>query len=196
MAVALSGRGPILYRSRRLGEGCHPFDCLKLRTMVWRPRAPGSGITVTDDRRVTAVGRILRATRLDELPQLWQVVTGTMRLVGPRPEDPRYVDLDDPVHREVFMARPGITGLAQLMHVDEATRLDGSEPERHYRTVILPRKLAIDAAYLRARSTRLDLWILASTPLALVGRHPMPPPGLLPPGLLPADPAPGQVVHP
>jgi lipopolysaccharide/colanic/teichoic acid biosynthesis glycosyltransferase len=117
------------------------------------------------------VGGLLRRFRLDELPQLWNVVAGQMRLVGPRPEDPRYVDLDLPLHREVFTARPGITGLTQLVYHDEGRLLDHSEdPDAHYREEILPRKVAIDAAYLRHRSTKLDLWILAHTPLALLGR--------------------------
>ena len=179
--IRLDSPGPVLYPSRRLGQGAVPFDCLKLRSMTWQPHAPGPGLTVGDDRRVTRVGRRLRAWRLDELPQLWQVASGRMRFVGPRPEDPRYADLSDPLHREVFSARPGITGLAQLLHLDEASLLTGDDHDLRYRQDILPRKLAIDAAYLRHRSTRLDLWILASTPLALVGRRPVPPPGLLPP---------------
>jgi lipopolysaccharide/colanic/teichoic acid biosynthesis glycosyltransferase len=102
-----------------------------------------------------------------------------MRLVGPRPEDPAYVDLTDPLHREVFTAKPGITGLAQLLYVDEAAQLDVADPDAHYRREILPAKLRLDAAYLRHRSTRLDLWILARTPMAILGRRPEPPPDLL-----------------
>jgi lipopolysaccharide/colanic/teichoic acid biosynthesis glycosyltransferase len=185
VAIRLAGPGPVLYRSRRIGEGGRPFDCLKLRTMVWQPASPGSGITVAGDRRVTSIGRRLRTWRLDELPQLWQVAAGSMRLVGPRPEDPRFVDLTDPIQREVFTSRPGITGLSQLLHIDEAAQLDESDPDGHYRAVILPRKLVIDAAYLRHRSARLDLWILAATPLAVLGRQPVPPEGLLPAGLIP-----------
>lgn len=179
LAVRLDSRGPVLYAGRRLGEGARPFRCLKLRTMTWRPDAPGAGLTGHADRRVTSVGRFLRRTRLDELPQLWHVARGQMRLVGPRPEDPAYVDLSDPLHREVFTAKPGITGLAQLLYVDEAAQLDVVDPEAYYRREILPAKLRLDAAYLRHRSTRLDLWILARTPMAVLGRRPEPPPGLL-----------------
>ena len=183
IAIKLDSPGPVLYPGRRLGAGAVPFDCLKLRSMTWRPEAPGPGLTVGRDSRVTRVGRLLRSWRLDELPQLWQVASGRMRLVGPRPEDPQFANLADPLHREVFGAKPGITGLTQLFHLDEASLLTGDDHDLRYRQDILPRKLAIDAAYLRNRSTRLDLWILASTPLALVGRRPVPPPGLLPPDL-------------
>lgn len=180
LAVRLDSPGPVFYPSVRLGEGARPFRCRKLRTMTWRPDAPGVGVTSRADARVTRVGRFLRSTRLDELPQLWHVASGRMRLVGPRPEDPRYADLSDPIHREVFGAKPGITGLTQLLYVDEAKELDGPDPELRYRRDILPAKLRLDLAYLRHRSTRLDLWILAATPLAIVGRSPVPPDGLLP----------------
>jgi lipopolysaccharide/colanic/teichoic acid biosynthesis glycosyltransferase len=180
VAIRIDTRGPALYASRRLGEGARPFTCFKLRTMTWRPDDPGLGLTGAADPRVTRVGRILRGTRLDELPQLWHVAAGRMRLVGPRPEDPAYVDLSDPLQREVFTAKPGITGLAQLLHVDESNRLDATDPETHYRREIQPAKLRLDAAYLRHRSTSLDLWILRRTPLAILGRRPVPPPGLLP----------------
>ena len=89
------------------------------------------------------------------------------------------MDLTDPLHREVLSAKPGITGLAQLLYVDEATRLDVADPVAHYRREILPAKLRLDAAYLRNRSMRLDLWILAQTPLAVIGRRPRPPVDLL-----------------
>jgi lipopolysaccharide/colanic/teichoic acid biosynthesis glycosyltransferase len=112
--------------------------------------------------------------RLDELPQLWNVARGEMRLVGPRPEDPAFVDLGEVAHREVFTARPGITGLAQLAFVDEAMWLTGDESERLYRELVQPRKVAVDLAYLRRRGPRLDLWILASTAATVLGRRPDP----------------------
>ncbi len=175
IAIRLDSPGPILFRSTRIGEGGRPFGCLKLRTMHWDPAATGPAISVLDDARLTRVGRRLRRYRLDELPQLWNVAAGKMRLVGPRPESPRFVDLSDPLHRTVFTTRPGMTGLAQLLHADEADRIDRSDPERHYREAILPEKLRIDLAYLRHRSARLDLWILAQTPRPLAGRTIVPP---------------------
>jgi lipopolysaccharide/colanic/teichoic acid biosynthesis glycosyltransferase len=178
VAIRLDSPGPILFRSTRIGEGGRPFACLKLRTMRWDPGVAGSAITVRTDHRLTRIGRRLRRYRLDELPQLWNVAAGEMRLVGPRPESPRFVDLSDPLHREVFTSRPGMTGLAQLLHTDEADRIDRTDPERHYREAILPEKLRFDLAYLRHRSTRLDLWILAQTPRALAGRTIVPPPAI------------------
>jgi lipopolysaccharide/colanic/teichoic acid biosynthesis glycosyltransferase len=131
----------------------------------------GPKVTAGRDPRITRVGGLLRRFRLDELPQLWNVARGEMRLVGPRPEDPRFVDLSRPLHREVFTATPGISGLTQLVFHDEGGLLDDApDPDAHYREKILPHKVALDAAYLRNRSTNLDLWILAHTPLVLLGR--------------------------
>ena len=171
--VKADSPGPALYVAERMGVGGRPFRCLKFRTMRWRPERSGPGITVRDDPRVTRLGNVLRRFRLDELPQLINVARGEMNLIGPRPEDPQYVDFDDPLHRLVFASKPGITGLAQLAFADEA-RLLGSDPdaaERHYRATILPRKVAIDADYLSRRSWRLDLWILGRTVLAVLGRR-------------------------
>lgn len=169
VAVAIETRGPVIYSAARIGEGGRPFTCFKIRTMVNR-QTTRHAITRANDPRVTRVGRVLRKTHLDELPQLWNIARGEMRFVGPRPEDPSYVDMEQPLHRLVFSARPGITGVAQLLHADEAAELVGSDPERAYRDEILPRKLKLDAAYLRRRSARLDLWILAQTPRAVLGR--------------------------
>ena len=144
--------------------------CLKIRTMS--ANSGGSAVTGQEDSRVTRVGRILRRSRLDELPQLWNVARGEMLLVGPRPEDPRFVDLTDPLHHEVFTAMPGITGAAQLAYLDEADMLGSDDPEGRYLQTILPQKLEIDAAYLRRRSFGLDVWIIAQTILAALGRPP------------------------
>jgi lipopolysaccharide/colanic/teichoic acid biosynthesis glycosyltransferase len=171
IAVRLETRGPALFRASRMGPGGHPFECLKLRTMRANRSDQGPGVTSGSDSRITRIGGLLRRFRLDELPQLWNVVRGQMRLVGPRPEDPRYVDFDLPYHSEVFTARPGIAGLTQLVYADEGKLLEGTaDPDAHYRQTILPGKVAIDAAYLRHRSTKLDLWILAQTPRAMLGR--------------------------
>jgi lipopolysaccharide/colanic/teichoic acid biosynthesis glycosyltransferase len=172
VAVRLDSRGPILYRARRLGDGGRAFSCLKLRTMTWQPAAAGLGITVDRDARVTSVGRFLRETRLDELPQLWNVARGEMRLVGPRPEAPEFVDFSNPIHAVVFKSKPGITGVTQLAFADEASLIDPADPERSYRDDVLPRKVALDAMYLRRRSLGLDLWILWSTALAVFGHRP------------------------
>ena len=120
-------------------------------------------ITVADDPRVSALGRAMRRYRIDELPQLLNVVKGEMSLVGPRPEDPSYADMSDPAHRRVFSAKPGITGLAQLAFHDEADRLVGPDAERVYRDLLLPAKLKLDTEYLERQSMLLDLEILIRT---------------------------------
>ena len=166
--MRLSGdRGAFLYRARRVGEGTSIITVLKVRTMT--EGAGGSGLTMSGDPRVTRLGRLLRRYRIDELPQLVNVVRGEMSLVGPRPEDPSFVDLSDPLHRRVFSAKPGITGLAQLAFHDEAERLVGPDAEQRYRDEILPAKLRLDATYLDRRTTLLDLKILLRTIRTVLG---------------------------
>jgi len=166
--IASGDRGPFLYRAPRVGEGGRSIEVLKVRTM--RIGDSGPMVTIRGDTRITSVGQMLRATKLDELPQLWNVLRGDMALVGPRPEDPSYVDLHDPLHRIVFMARPGITGLAQLAYRNEADLLTGSDLDRMYREEILPAKLRLDAEYLANRSVRLDLAIISRTVGAVLRR--------------------------
>ncbi|HEX7490560.1 MAG TPA: sugar transferase [Candidatus Limnocylindrales bacterium] len=170
IAVRIESRGRPIYSARRIGEGGRPFTLFKIRSMVV-DQTPGRLLTTAGDPRVTRIGRALRKTHLDELPQLWNIARGEMRFVGPRPEDPAYVDFKLPLHELVFSARPGVTGLSQLLNADEETRLVDEDPDRFYREQVLPRKLELDAAYLRHRSTRLDLWILVQTPLAVLGRR-------------------------
>jgi lipopolysaccharide/colanic/teichoic acid biosynthesis glycosyltransferase len=168
LAMRLSGdRGPFLHRALRVGERGSRITVLKVRTMA--EGASGPALTVSHDARVTKVGRLIRRCRVDELPQLINVIRGEMSLVGPRPEDPRFVDLSNPLHRRVFMERPGITGLAQLAFHDEAELLDGPDAEHRYREVILPAKLRLDQDYLDHRSLLMDARILARTALSVVG---------------------------
>jgi lipopolysaccharide/colanic/teichoic acid biosynthesis glycosyltransferase len=185
IAVRLTSRGPAFHRAERFGPS-GKFRLHKLRTMERDAAARGPGITAAGDSRVTRLGRFLRRTKLDELPQLWDVVRGEMALVGPRPEDPRYVDLSDPLHREVFAVRPGITGPTALEYRDEETllaaaaldaaRADGrtaatdDDLDRAYRETILPAKLAMDAEYIRSRSAGGDLAILGRTIGHVLGR--------------------------
>ncbi len=169
VAMRFSGdRGPVIHRARRIGEGGRMITVLKIRTMV--VSTDGPRLTGPDDPRVTRVGRILRRYRIDELPQLMNVVRGEMSLVGPRPEDPAFVDMNDPLHRRVFSAKPGITGLAQLRFHGEAELLLGTDPEQRYRDEILPAKLRLDAEYLDRRTTWLDIQILLRTVGAVFGR--------------------------
>ncbi len=178
IAVRLTSRGPAFYCATRVRPG-GTFTLYKLRSMRVGADTAGPGITAGGDPRVTRLGRALRRAKLDELPQLWNVVRGDMALVGPRPEDPRYVDLADPLHARVFGALPGITGPTALAYRDEETILGhaareiarsrgGDEPineevDRAYREIVLPAKLAMDAEYLATRSTRTDLAVLGMT---------------------------------
>jgi len=159
-AVRLTSRGPAFHRATRVGRDGRPFTMLKLRTMRV---GPGAGVATRDDPRVTALGRVLRRARLDELPQLLNVVRGEMSLVGPRPEDPRFVALYSEEQRAVLALRPGITGAAQLVFRDEAALLDPADPDGSYIRAVLPRKLAIDLEYARGRSLAGDLRIMGMT---------------------------------
>ncbi|TMC58777.1 MAG: sugar transferase [Chloroflexi bacterium] len=159
-AVRLTSRGPAFHRATRVGRDGRPFTMLKLRTMR---AGPGAAITTRDDPRMTALGRALRRARLDELPQLFNVVRGEMSLVGPRPEDPRFVALYSEEQRAVLALRPGITGAAQLVFRDEAALLDPADPDGSYIRAVLPRKLAIDLEYARGRSLAGDLRIMGMT---------------------------------
>lgn len=163
VAVRLGSPGPALYRAERVGRGGRRFRMLKFRTMRVGADS-GSGITTRDDDRVTGLGRFLRAFRIDEWPQLWNVLVGDMSLVGPRPETPRFVALDDPLWQEVLSIRPGITGLAQLDFADhEQDLLGDDDPERDYRERVQPAKLAMDARYVRTRSLGGDVVLLVRT---------------------------------
>jgi len=160
LAVRLTSPGPALHRAVRAGRGGEPFTLYKLRTMRVEP---GPAISGARDPRVTRLGRALRSSRLDELPNLWNVMAGDMSLVGPRPEDPRYVERYTPEQRAVLSVRPGLTGPAQLRFRDEAVLLDPEDPEGSYVRDVLPEKLAIDLEYVRHRTLRGDLAILLRT---------------------------------
>lgn len=162
--------GPIVYRATRVGLGGRPIVIHKLRTMRDDAGRDRSVITSASDPRVTRVGSWLRRRRLDEVPQLWDVARGRMGLVGPRPEDPSFVDLDDPRWQAVLTIRPGLTGEAQLAFHDEASLLTGPDPSAAYRELVLPGKLATDLDYVRGRSVRGDLRILAATLGLVLGR--------------------------
>ncbi len=169
IAVRLDSPGPILYRAVRVGRHGHPFTMLKFRTM--RVSAEGPPITAAGDDRVTRVGARLRRHRLDEFPQLWNVIVGTMAPVGPRPEDPRYVDLDDPIQMIVLSVLPGITGPSQLAFRGEAELLARGDLDEIYRTEILPAKLEIDRRYVDERSFLGDLRYVAATLRAMIPGH-------------------------
>lgn len=161
-AVWLEDGCPILFRHTRIGRDNRPFSLVKFRSM--RDGAKGAQITATQDPRITRTGRILRRYKIDELPQLWNVLRGNMSLVGPRPEVPEYVDTADPAWKSVLCFRPGITDLATLVYRNEEEILARSaDPEQYYREILLPSKLALNLRYLRSRSLARDLKLLLLT---------------------------------
>jgi lipopolysaccharide/colanic/teichoic acid biosynthesis glycosyltransferase len=170
LAVKLDSPGPVFFRQQRVGRGGVLFRIHKFRTM--REGAPGLQITVGDDPRITRVGRWLRRTRIDELPQFIDVLQGTMSLVGPRPEVPRYVAFYPPELRErVLSVRPGITDPVSLAYADESELLArAADPEREYVEVLLPRKLQAAAAYAERATLWTDLGVLLRSVGVLLGR--------------------------
>ena len=170
LAVRIDSPGPILYRARRAGRGSSTITVLKFRTM--RPGADTSGpaVSAANDSRVTRVGQFLRGSRLDELPQLWNVLRGDMSLVGPRPEDPRFVALYTPRQRIALSVRPGITGRAQLTFRDERELLATGDPDATYIRDILPRKVAIDVDYALHHDLIDDMRVLFRTLTTLIPR--------------------------
>lgn len=153
---------PILFSQTRIGRRGRPFRIWKFRTM--RPETPGSAITAAGDVRVTTIGAALRRLKLDELPQLFNVLKGDMSLVGPRPEVPEYVQLETAIWQAVLAVRPGVTDLASLLYRDEEKLLGKSgDPAALYRDSVLPAKLVLNLGYLRCKSFWRDLRLLHLT---------------------------------
>jgi lipopolysaccharide/colanic/teichoic acid biosynthesis glycosyltransferase len=167
VAVKAHDGGPVFYRATRIGKDGRPFRLYKFRTMVTGADKLGPGITAGSDTRVTKTGRWLRRTKLDELPQLINVLAGDMSLVGPRPEDPRYVALYTPEQRKVLEVRPGITSAASLAYRREEQMLGGADWEATYRGQVMPAKIAIDLEYMANRSLWSDLMLIIRTATAL-----------------------------
>jgi lipopolysaccharide/colanic/teichoic acid biosynthesis glycosyltransferase len=162
LLILISDGLPILFRQTRIGKNGEPFLILKFRTM--RTGCGGSAITASGDRRVTRTGAWLRGLKIDELPQLINVLRGDMSLIGPRPEVPEYVEFADDRWRKVLEVRPGITDLASLAFRNEEAILGpAADPDAYYRSVILPEKLRLNLQYQRSRSLPRDLKLLCMT---------------------------------
>jgi len=168
LAVRLSSPGPVFFRQQRMGRGGRPFTLLKLRSM--RSDASGPAVTGRVDPRITPVGKWLRKTKLDELPQLWNVVRGDMSLVGPRPEVPRYANPADPRWSRVLAVRPGITDPLTLRLRDEESLMPEAEAERErfYLEVLQPIKLNAYLEYLARRTAWSDVGVVLATVVAVV----------------------------
>ena len=167
VTIKLTSPGPVLHRAQRVGKDGAPFTLFKFRSMRAGAAGAGPGITRSGDDRITGVGRWLRRSKIDELPQLLNVFRGEMSLVGPRPEDPRYVALYSPEQRRVLSARPGITSAASVQYRHEEALLTGDDWEKQYVNEVMPAKLRIDLDYLNRRTTISDMGVLWQTVLAL-----------------------------
>jgi lipopolysaccharide/colanic/teichoic acid biosynthesis glycosyltransferase len=170
VAVALSSPGPIFFRQVRVGRSFRPFRIMKFRTMIVGAERSGGSLSVGHDPRITRIGRVLRRCKIDELPQLLNVLAGDMSLVGPRPEVPEFVERYRDAYARVLRVRPGITDPASLKYRDEAALLAAArDPAAAYIEVILPDKLRLAEEYVRASSLRLDLSIILRTLGAIAG---------------------------
>ncbi|MBN1565640.1 MAG: sugar transferase [Anaerolineae bacterium] len=172
LLVRITSPGPAFYHAQRVGKDGQAFTLIKFRTMVSGAAQQGPGITVANDRRVTPIGRWLRQTKLDELPQLINVLRGEMSFVGPRPEDPRYVALYTPAQRAVLNVRPGITSQASLQYRHEEHLLKTQDWEDVYVHQIMPAKLAIDLEYVQQATLWGDLKLIITTILDMVKSPP------------------------
>jgi len=169
--VKASDGGPVFFRQERVGQGGRPFQIVKFRSMVLNAEKRGPSVTRDGDARITRVGRFLRKTKLDELPQLWNVLRGDMSFVGPRPEVIRYVEHYTAEQRRVLALKPGITDLATLKFRNEEELLGNAvDTEQFYLEHCVPRKIELNLAYADAANVWEDLKIILRTLRLLLGR--------------------------
>jgi lipopolysaccharide/colanic/teichoic acid biosynthesis glycosyltransferase len=178
-AVAVADGRPVFYLGARVGHHGEPFRLYKFRTMgssgASAPSgasvpAVGASVTVWNDPRTTSLGKVLRRLKLDELPQLLNVLRGEVSLVGPRPEDPEYVALYTEEQRRILEVKPGVTGVAALRYWDEVELLKGDDWETVYREQLVPAKVALELEYARTRTLWKDVKVLGRTAFGLVHR--------------------------
>ena len=164
LLIKLHDRGPVFYRGERVGRGGTIFRIYKFRSMVVNAEKTGVSSTTKEDPRVTPIGRFLRKTKLDELPQLLNVFSGQMSIVGPRPEVKKFTDLYDDKEKVLLELRPGITDYASLWDINEAEVLAGSsDPDKDYLEKIRPEKIRLQLKYERERSLWTDIKIVLLT---------------------------------
>jgi lipopolysaccharide/colanic/teichoic acid biosynthesis glycosyltransferase len=168
--IKCDSQGPVLFKQRRIGKNFRAFSIYKFRTMKEDSELSGPLITVGEDPRITRIGRFLRKAKLDELPQLINVLKGEMSLVGPRPELPRFVELFQREYAEILTVRPGITDLASLKYHDEAKFMGQfPNPEEEYLRSILPDKIRLAREYIDRSSIVFDLSLILRTAPKLFG---------------------------
>ena len=169
--IKLDSHGPVLFKQKRIGRNFQPFLIYKFRTMHAGAHMT-SPLTIGADPRITRTGKYLRASKIDELPQLINVLKGEMSLVGPRPELPRYVELFRPDYEKILTVRPGLTDLASLKYSDEASILGQSaNPEREYVSQLLPDKIRLAKEYIEHSSFLFDTKLIFETIVKILGNH-------------------------
>lgn len=170
IGIKLDSRGPVFFRQQRVGQFGRLFRIFKFRTMTAEAETQGAQITIGQDRRITRGGRFLRKYKLDELPQLLNVIKGEMSLVGPRPEVPRYVELYDEEQKQILALKPGITSPASIAYSNESELLaEQSDPEAFYRARLMPAKIREDLIYSQQATVWSDCAIIARTFLRIFG---------------------------
>ena len=172
LLAKLQSKGPVFYKAKRVGKDEAVFEMYKFRTMVVNADTLGGSLTTYRDTRITSIGRFLRWTKLDELPNLINVIKGEMSLIGPRPEAPDYVKHYTEVQKQVLQVKPGMTGPSQLANRDEEEKLKGQQDAEHYYiTELMPKKLALDLHYVATQSLASDIgWLLKTVWVVIVRR--------------------------
>lgn len=162
--IKMDSQGPVFYKQVRIGKNGEPFKIFKFRTMIQNADKLGLQITVDKDIRITKVGKFLRKIKLDELPQLINVIIGDMSFVGPRPEVPKYVAMYDCYQKNILKVRPGITDIASIEYKDESSLLtNSSDPERTYIEDIMPKKIELNIIYIENLSLGYDIKLIFKT---------------------------------
>lgn len=169
ICIKLDSKGPVFFKQKRVGKNKKIFEIYKFRTMVTDAEKLGKQITVGNDSRITRVGKFIRKCKLDEFPQLINVVKGEMSLVGPRPEVPRYVELYDEYEEQILLVQPGITDYASIEFRNENEILgNSSDPEETYIEEIMPTKIELNMKYIRNISLAQDIKLILNTILAIL----------------------------
>ena len=162
--IKINSRGPIFFIQKRVGRHFRIFNICKFRTMIMKTSYQGLPITVGNDSRITKIGKFLRKTKLDELPQIFNVFRGNMSFVGPRPEVEKYVNLYKEEYKKILELKPGITDIASLTYSNESEMLNGKDnPEEYYTQVILPHKIKFAKEYIARASFLFDLKLILLT---------------------------------
>jgi len=169
VAIKLDDGGPVFFFQERVGRNFSTFKVVKFRTMTTDPQVAGPLVTSENDKRITKVGKILRKLKIDELPQIFNVLRGEMSIVGPRPEVPKYVKLFEKEYRKLLTVRPGMTGYASVVFRNEEQILSRyTEPETAYVTEILPKKIKLELIYVSRVSFIFDIKIFLWTFLKVI----------------------------